>query len=222
MAFGIAVMHRSRFGRRFSAHARTHIAGPAGRNNPGNPMTRQRLLSQKEHLTKHQSNYMKRSLIISCIIAASCLLSNSQNAPDPGTIRQTLKERIEKEKRATAIVVGIIDEHATNVIASGTTALNSSQAADGDTVFEIGSVTKVFTSLLLADMVQKGEVKLDDPISKYLPASVKVPTRNGKQITLLDLATHSSGLPGFRIISNRRITPTLTSTTRSSKCTTSS
>ena len=66
---------------------------------------------------------------------------------------------------------------------------------DGDTVFEIGSISKVFTSLLLADMVVKGEVTLSDPISKYLPATVHVPTRNGKQITLLDLATHYSGLP---------------------------
>jgi D-alanyl-D-alanine-carboxypeptidase/D-alanyl-D-alanine-endopeptidase len=137
---------------------------------------------------------MKLTIVIPCMIAASCLLSYSQGL-ESDTIRQILNERIEKEKRATAIVVGIVDEHATNVIACGTTAINSTQAANGETVFEIGSVTKVFTSLLLADMVQKGEVKLDDPISKYLPSSVKVPTRNGKQITLVDLATHSSGLP---------------------------
>ena len=66
---------------------------------------------------------------------------------------------------------------------------------NGDTVFEMGSVTKVFTSLLLADMVQKGEVSLDDPVAKYLPATVKMPTRNGRVITLVDLATHTSGLP---------------------------
>lgn len=66
---------------------------------------------------------------------------------------------------------------------------------DGNTVFEIGSVTKVFTSTLLSEMVARGEVKLDDPISKYLPASVRVPSRNGKQITLRNLATQTSGLP---------------------------
>jgi D-alanyl-D-alanine-carboxypeptidase/D-alanyl-D-alanine-endopeptidase len=66
---------------------------------------------------------------------------------------------------------------------------------DGNTIFEIGSITKVFTNTILADMVKRGEVKLDDPISRYLPASVRVPQRNGKQITLVDLATQSSGLP---------------------------
>jgi CubicO group peptidase (beta-lactamase class C family) len=62
-------------------------------------------------------------------------------------------------------------------------------------VFEIGSITKVFTASLLADMVAKGEVRLDDPVAKYLPTSVRVPSHNGKQITLIDLATQSSGLP---------------------------
>ena len=66
---------------------------------------------------------------------------------------------------------------------------------DGDTVFEIGSVAKVFTALLLAEMVQKGEVALADPVAKYLPAGLKVPERKGRSITLADLATHTSALP---------------------------
>src|ERR1700728_3129984 len=66
---------------------------------------------------------------------------------------------------------------------------------DGDTLFEIGSITKVFTALLAADMAQRDELRLDDPIAKYLPTNVKVPERHGRQITLIDLATHTSGLP---------------------------
>ena len=119
----------------------------------------------------------------------------AEEYPNPDAVRKILTERIEKEKRATGMVVGILDEQATNIIACGRVSANSSNAVNGDTVFEIGSVSKVFTSLLLADMVQKGEVKLDDPIAKYLPASVKVPSGKGKQITLVDLATHTSGLP---------------------------
>jgi D-alanyl-D-alanine-carboxypeptidase/D-alanyl-D-alanine-endopeptidase len=68
-------------------------------------------------------------------------------------------------------------------------------ALDGNTVFEIGSITKVFTASLLADMAARGEVKLDDPVAKYLPSTVRMPSRGGRQITLLDLATQSSGLP---------------------------
>ena len=66
-----------------------------------------------------------------------------------------------------------------------------------DTIFAIGSITKVFTTILLADMVNRGLVNLDDPIEKYLPTSVKVPTYNGQKITLENLATHTSGLSEF-------------------------
>ena len=63
------------------------------------------------------------------------------------------------------------------------------------TLFNIGSITKTFTTLLLADMATQGIVNLNDPIDKYLPSSVKVPEFNGTKITLEDLATHTSGLP---------------------------
>ena len=65
----------------------------------------------------------------------------------------------------------------------------------GDTVFEVGSVGKVFTALLLADMVRREEVALADPVARYLPPRVQVPERGGRAITLEDLATHHSGLP---------------------------
>ena len=66
---------------------------------------------------------------------------------------------------------------------------------DGDTVFEIGSITKTFTGSILADMARKGEVGVDSPVSAFLPAGVKVPSRGGKPITLRLLAQHMSGLP---------------------------
>ena len=110
-------------------------------------------------------------------------------------IRELLRDWVETKKQAPGIVVGVIDEKGTNVFSHGTLEKAGQKAVTGDTVFEIGSLTKVYTSLLLADMVQRGEVKLEDPVSKYLPESVKVPARDGKEITLLHLATHTSALP---------------------------
>jgi D-alanyl-D-alanine-carboxypeptidase/D-alanyl-D-alanine-endopeptidase len=66
---------------------------------------------------------------------------------------------------------------------------------DAETIVEVGSITKVLTALLLADMVVRGEVALTDPAGKYLPETVKVPDYNGRAITLLDLASYTSGLP---------------------------
>lgn len=109
-------------------------------------------------------------------------------------IRAILADRIDVQHQGVGIVVGVIDSTGRRVVAYGKTAKDG-KPVDAGTVFEIGSITKVFTSLLLADMVQRGEVALTDPVSKYLPPDVKVPERGGKKITLVDLSTHTSGLP---------------------------
>jgi CubicO group peptidase (beta-lactamase class C family) len=93
------------------------------------------------------------------------------------------------------IVVAVLERGRTpRILSAGVSGL-AGVPLNGNTLFEIGSITKTFTGSLLADMVARGEVKLDDPVAKFLPGSVHVPSRNGKEITLLDLATQSSGLP---------------------------
>ncbi len=93
------------------------------------------------------------------------------------------------------IVVGVLDEKGPRVIAYGETGGSERRPLTGDTVFEIASVTKVFTALLLADMVRTRDFKLTDPVARYLPKGTQLPERNGRSITLVDLATHTSGLP---------------------------
>jgi CubicO group peptidase (beta-lactamase class C family) len=97
--------------------------------------------------------------------------------------------------QSVGIVVGVIDSGGRRVVAYGNLDQGDPRLLDGDTVFEIGSITKVFTSLLLTSMVEQGEVQLSDPAANYLPATVQVPEREGRQIQLQDLATHTSGLP---------------------------
>lgn len=87
------------------------------------------------------------------------------------------------------------DPNGTRVLSFGNMSKAHNVPVNEDTLFDIGSITKTFTTLLLADMVKQGIVNLSDPIEKYLPPSVKVPQFNGKKITLEDLATHTSGLP---------------------------
>jgi CubicO group peptidase (beta-lactamase class C family) len=113
--------------------------------------------------------------------------------PASSDVRSLIASRIDP-RAALGIVVGLIDPGGTRVVVAGK-AGDGTVPLDGNTVFEIGSVTKVFTATILADMVEKGEVRLDDPVQQYLPASVRVPARGGKAITLVDLATQTSGLP---------------------------
>jgi serine-type D-Ala-D-Ala carboxypeptidase/endopeptidase len=94
-----------------------------------------------------------------------------------------------------AIVVGVITPNGTQVSAYGNISKSNPTPVDGNTIFDIGSVTKTFVATVLADFVNQGVVKLSDPLEMYLPSNVTVPSYNGYKITLGDLATHTSGLP---------------------------
>jgi D-alanyl-D-alanine-carboxypeptidase/D-alanyl-D-alanine-endopeptidase len=134
------------------------------------------------------AGYIVASLGITPIAARSRILSDSQ-------IRRVLAERIDTQRLGVGIMVGVIARQGRRLIVYGKADDSDTRSLDGDTVFEIGSVTKVFTALLLADEVQRGEVALNDPVAKYLPREVQVPEHGGKAITLESLATHTSDLP---------------------------
>ncbi|MPZ21694.1 MAG: serine hydrolase [Luteitalea sp.] len=116
--------------------------------------------------------------------------------PDDATIRDILAKRVDA-KQSVGITVGIHNLQTSRFISFGTFNGPGTSAVSEETIFEIGSITKTFTATVLADMVSRGEVALDDAVARYLPPQVRLPSRNGKQITLLDLATHTSGLPAF-------------------------
>ena len=83
----------------------------------------------------------------------------------------------------------------TQVYSYGLASTAAQQPVTAATEFEIGSLSKLFTADLLALFTGQGQMALDDPLQKYLPASVHVPTFNQQAITLRQLATHTSGLP---------------------------
>jgi D-alanyl-D-alanine-carboxypeptidase/D-alanyl-D-alanine-endopeptidase len=93
------------------------------------------------------------------------------------------------------VAVAVIDEGGYEVWGYGETRLNSSVLPDENTVFEIGSVSKTFNGVLLADSILRGNMTLTAPVSLYLQEDRKVPSFEGRNITPLDLATHTSGLP---------------------------
>ena len=138
--------------------------------------------------------FVKMRVVALALVVAAQPVWTSQ-LPSDAEIRTILAERLEGFEKSVSIIVGVIGPEGRRIVAHGSMGMTDPRPVNGDTLYEIGSITKVFTSLLLADMVERGEVALDDPVAKYLPAGVKMPERNGKQITLLDLSTHRSGLP---------------------------
>jgi D-alanyl-D-alanine-carboxypeptidase/D-alanyl-D-alanine-endopeptidase len=110
-------------------------------------------------------------------------------------IAAILKERVDVGRETLGVVAASLDGDRRSVTVYGQSGSANNRPLDGDTVFEIGSITKVFTALLFADMVLRGEVAPDDPAAKFLPGSVRMPEFECAPITLLDLATYTSGLP---------------------------
>ncbi len=137
-----------------------------------------------------------RSLCLTLLVLASPLSAMAQSRFSDAEV-----EAVQMFLRNTftngnaGMVIGILDARSNRIFSAGKLGNGTDREVNGDTIFEIGSVTKVFTSLLALDMGRRGEVKLDDSVAKYLPERVKVPAYEGKEITLRHLATQDSGLP---------------------------
>lgn len=114
--------------------------------------------------------------------------------PTSDAIRDLLATQIEM-RESVGYVATVEDAAGPRQVTVGCSDAEREHIVDGDTVFEIGSITKVFTALLLADMAVRGEVSLADPIAKYLRPEGRPKEFDGKAISLLDLVTNTSGLP---------------------------
>jgi D-alanyl-D-alanine-carboxypeptidase/D-alanyl-D-alanine-endopeptidase len=136
---------------------------------------------------------LKPVCIALCLFTAQCVATAQDGFTDADSIEAFIHDNFDQNN--ACIVIGLVDEHENRVFSGGKLDNGTSQEVNGDSVFFIGSVTKTFTALLLLDMVERGELKLDQPVAKYLPSSVKMPNYRGREITLVDLATHTAGLP---------------------------
>jgi D-alanyl-D-alanine-carboxypeptidase/D-alanyl-D-alanine-endopeptidase len=111
--------------------------------------------------------------------------------PLPERVEKAAQERIAAGVNQT-LVFGVVDGDNSEVVAFGK--LDDGKTPDGDTVYEIGSITKTFTATLLAETVLSGRVTLDTPVAKLLP-DFKIPARGGMEITLEQLGAQRSALP---------------------------
>lgn len=109
-------------------------------------------------------------------------------------IREFIAEKVLNQSKSS-IVIGFIDPKGTVVYNFGNISEANNVPVDSSTIYDLDSLTKTFTTLALADMVNEGIVNLDDPIAKFLPSNISIPTYEGFNITVEDLATHTSGLP---------------------------
>lgn len=127
---------------------------------------------------------MKTALLVIALLVAPTVASARDQQPLEGVrVLDILNERVNTQRQSVGIAVGILSPEGRRLVAVGNLGIKDGREIDADTVFEIGSVTKIFTGWLLADMARKGEVALTDRIA------------GGKSIALVDLATHTAGMP---------------------------
>jgi serine-type D-Ala-D-Ala carboxypeptidase/endopeptidase len=131
-----------------------------------------------------------------CLAAAACSYTRRVSVP-----ADALADRVDRvlDKRGdkyVGLAVGVRHRGETYTTGRGRVADDRPHPPDERTIFEIGSITKTFTAILLADLAREGLVALDDPVQRHLPEGITLPTR-GRPITLADLATHTSGLPAL-------------------------
>lgn len=135
---------------------------------------------------------MKRSIAgILTVLLAMTSFGGAATAAPALTLQQQLDARVAGMPGA-GVVVGVIDHGKQSIYIAGQS--GNARPLDAHTLFEIGSDTKTFTATVLADMALRGQVHLNDPVTKYLPG-VHIGSKGGKYVTLLNLAEQRSGLP---------------------------
>ncbi len=109
-------------------------------------------------------------------------------------VKENIKRRVDKRIN-TGIVVGVINSKGSTFFSYGYKSYQNQEPIDENSVFEIASISKIFTGIMLADMVQSGALSLNDPLQNILPEGVIAPTNNMDTIRLIHLANHTSALP---------------------------
>ncbi len=107
--------------------------------------------------------------VVTLLVSSASLASAQPTArPDQEAIQRLLAKRIDQQRRSVGIVVGIVTPEGTDIVSHGVTRRGASTPVDGATRFEIGSLTKVFTALLLTDLARTGEIDIDAPLSELI------------------------------------------------------
>lgn len=137
------------------------------------------------------------AILTAATMLAAPVMAQEAAMPADGEIAQILSDRIGRDQANVGIAVAVIENGETRFVSHGTLTIDGTEPVTEHTIFEAGSITKVFTNLALAQLVNDGRIDLDAPITDYLPEGFVLPESQGRAITAFDLATHSAALSGL-------------------------
>ena len=137
-------------------------------------------------------------VVCAAILGASSLCSVGSAFADDRLLREVVEFNgavMFLGSHVPGMVIGAVRNGETVVVGFGQASDGSGKAPDGQTILRIGSITKAFAGQVLAGLVTRGTVKFTDKLQDRLGWPVKMPERGGRSIRLIELATHTSGLP---------------------------
>jgi CubicO group peptidase (beta-lactamase class C family) len=142
---------------------------------------------------KYRPSQLLAVMVTGCAVHDVVL---SEPLADLGTVEQRIRQQYTQTvpQAKGAVVVAVFDGTRTLVVGFGERSPADRRPPDENTVFEIGSITKPMSGVLLADEVQRGRLSLDDEANHWL-SSEQLPQRNGIPVRIAHLATFSAGLP---------------------------
>jgi CubicO group peptidase (beta-lactamase class C family) len=158
------------------------------------------LCEQREKLHAPASAMRLYSLIVLAVTGAVILSLPACRPAEPQNVQELVNQQVGllvQQKKLACAAVAVVRGDDVQTFFYGAVKSGNSPAPNADTLYEIGSVTKTFTAAVLALLVADGVVALDTPVQDLLPPGTRVPDWNGRKISLGDLASHISGLPGL-------------------------
>jgi len=130
------------------------------------------------------------------LAAALALFAVNAYALTDSGLAALVDQRLAGDRTGACMAVAVIEQDA---VARAFRCADPKDAAriDANTAFEIGSVSKTMTAVLLADLIGQGKASLDEPLSAYLPEGTPLPEFEGQPILLRHVVSHTSGLPAL-------------------------
>ncbi len=139
-----------------------------------------------------------RYVLLLLPVLALPMQSQAQKSPDPLLASELVNryaDNIFYNTKASGMAIVAIDANQRIFASRGVVRPGSQQPPAKDSLIRIASLSKLMSSELMVKLAEEGRLKLDDPLSKYAPSGARVPSYNGQPIRLINLATHTSGLP---------------------------
>ncbi|REA62332.1 hypothetical protein DSL64_08680 [Dyadobacter luteus] len=137
--------------------------------------------------------------LISCqetakVITPTTLTNNPLQSEMDSAVQKAFADNLEMLD-SPGISIGVLKDGKTSYYGYGETALGSGVVPNENTYFEIGSITKTFSAIAIAEMLLKEQKEIETPVRSYLPSELPTLQRGGVEITFKHLLTHTSGLP---------------------------